>query len=80
MTVGKVSRKYFIFGKYKFMSALDVKKVYEEIKRLKIEIQRLEESMLPEKGLGEEEWKELLKEHEETKKTGVRLEDLPEES
>ncbi len=61
------------------MDAVDVKKVYEEIKRLKIEIQRLEALLLHEKGISEEEWKELLREHEETKKTGVRLEDLPEE-
>ena len=58
---------------------VDVKKVYEDIKRLKIEVQRLEALLLPEKGLSDEEWKELLKEHEETKKTGVRLEDLPDE-
>ena len=58
---------------------MDIKKVYEELKRLKIEIQRLEAYLLPEKGLSDEEWEELLKEHERTKKTGVRLEDLPEE-
>ena len=58
---------------------MDIEKVYEEIKRLKIEIQRLEASLLPEKGLSEEEWKNLLKEHEETKKTGIRVEYLPEE-
>ncbi len=61
------------------MNSIDVKRVFEEIKRLKIEIQRLEASLLPEKGISEEEWKELLKEHEETKKTGIRLEDLPDE-